>query len=321
MTSQPLVPNLLVPGVTKAGTTSLYAYLSGHPQIHGGAGKELNLLGRVRFGEEVSAEAALHGWAAHFEGAGDARWRLDVSPQYFHGGPELVQRLASTLAPDARVLVILRDPVTRAWSAYRMKRARGRLGEDYDFDRFVEEAVEAERDGRHMTEEGNVLATIASGRYDQHLPTWLDAFAGRVRVVFFEDMATDRVAFLSEVLAWLDVEQDPIAEMDLSVRNLTMRHRNPRLAGLARRAFRRVEPVLADHPVLLGRLQRAYERLNTQPIAERFDARRQERVVALYRDSLEATAGLLADHPEAVGPLPRWLRDPSFDRSASGAAS
>lgn len=117
-----LLPNLIIGGVHKAATSSLFWYPSQHPEVCPADLKELSPFTRAGQGPPHDK------YAYHFRHCGSQSYRLEASPEYFYGGSSLVARLATTL-PDLRVVISLRDPVDGFLSWYRFNKSRGRLAE------------------------------------------------------------------------------------------------------------------------------------------------------------------------------------------------
>jgi hypothetical protein len=105
-----MLPNLLVIGATKAGTTSLHAYLDRHPDIQmawpkGGTTKEMRYFWRDDWQHR-------RGWyEQHFDGA---PVRGEATPAYTHFPvkPHVPERIHS-LIPDAKLIYLVRDPIDR----------------------------------------------------------------------------------------------------------------------------------------------------------------------------------------------------------------
>nr|WP_281365971.1 sulfotransferase [Halovulum dunhuangense] len=115
------MPDFIVIGAMKAGTTALHHRLAAHPGIGMARLKETEFF--------LPAKARGRGldWYARQFPPGDLK-RGEVSPNYakrlvFPGTPERI----AALLPDVRLIYILRDPVARALSEYRHLRAMGRL--------------------------------------------------------------------------------------------------------------------------------------------------------------------------------------------------
>jgi len=107
------LPNLIVIGGLKCGTTSLHHYLGLHPEIGMSRPKELNF-----FVEELNWDLGEDWYANHFSAADRARG--ETSPHYtneprFSG---VAERMRETLGADAKLIYMVRDPIDRLLSHY-----------------------------------------------------------------------------------------------------------------------------------------------------------------------------------------------------------
>ena len=115
----------LIGGVQKGGTSALASFVRQHPQVRLPRDKEAHVFDAPSFDEGWDAPAVDRCYEPHFDADGGADGLLhgDATPIYcFH--PGLVRRIAR-YNPDMRWILILRHPVDRAVSHYRMERARG----------------------------------------------------------------------------------------------------------------------------------------------------------------------------------------------------
>ncbi|HSC50186.1 MAG TPA: sulfotransferase domain-containing protein [Gaiellaceae bacterium] len=199
------LPDFLVLGAQKAGTTALYAYLRRHPELTGPSWKEVSFFDR----HWVRGVAWYRG---NFPNKARTRGVLvgEASPSYlFHPlAPERVQEVV----PEARLVALVRNPVDRALSHYNHEVALGR--EPLPF----EEALDAE-DERLRGEVERMLADPgyfsrewwghtyrARGRYAEQLERWLAAFPQeQLLVVPTDDLAADPGGVYGRVLAFLGV--------------------------------------------------------------------------------------------------------------------
>ena len=197
------LPNFLILGAQKAGTTALYAYLRWHPQVTGPSFKE------VSFFDRHYARGELW-YRAHFP----ARRRSAVgeaSPSYlFHPlAPERVARLL----PDARLIALLRNPVDRAFSHYQHEVALGR--EPLSFDEAIagEDARmrgELERmldDESYFSHAWWNYTYLARGRYGEQLERWFASFPReQLLVLLTDELGRDPGGTYGRVLEFLGVE-------------------------------------------------------------------------------------------------------------------
>jgi len=309
------LPNLLIVGVTKAGTTSLYWYLAQHPEICASTHKETNYFSPLRYRRQPTG--TLDDYASYFAHCTGEPYRLEASPEYFYGGPELV-RAVRTALPESRIIVSLRDPVDRLWSGYRYKRLQGGLADDVTFAQFFERCLELRRAGADVREEHALFRALSIGRYVDNLGYWFDAFGDDVYVMFFEHLATAPLVTMTELLTWLELDAEPARTFDYGVsqktiepRSKALHHRAKSLAARADRLFG-----LDRNRALKGRLRDIYMRLNTRAPVDEFVAADHTRVEEFYA---EANAALARDlMARGYRDLPAWLSEPDRARTRLG---
>lgn len=199
------LPDFVVIGAQKSGTTSLYRYLSLHPRIRSARIKEVDYFDLSHaFGERwYRAQFPLRAWS-HGQLTGEA------SPYYlFH--PHAPQR-AAQLVPLAKLLVILRNPVDRAYSHYQHVVARGH--ETLAFEAALEhEKRVVPLEGRRILEDPLYRSLaherhsyVARGEYAEQLERWLRWFPReQLHVVVAERMFGQTDEAMAEVFQFLRV--------------------------------------------------------------------------------------------------------------------
>jgi len=200
------LPDFLILGAQKAGTTALYAYLRRHPRITGPSWKEVSFFDR----HYARGEAWYRG---NFPNTLRARGLVgEASPSYLVH-PLAPQRVAE-LVPEAKLIALVRNPVDRAFSHYQHEVVLGR--EPLSF----EDALAAE-DERLRGEEERMRADPAffshawwnytsrtRGRYAEQLERWLAVFPrDRLLVVPSEDLLLAPEETHAGVLDFLGVER------------------------------------------------------------------------------------------------------------------
>ena len=206
------LPGAVILGAQKCGTSSLHNYLTQHPGVVAPLRKEVHYFD-VNYGR---GEAWYRG---HFGRQGAPGLNLDSSPYYlFH--PAVPKRMHELL-PDARLIVLLRDPARRAYSHYWHERDKGR--EDLSFESAID--AEPERLGRseqllargeiEVSREHQLHSYLARGRYAEQLERWLGFYPReRVHVLRFEDFAQDPLAELNQTLAFLGLPSATSVSLD-----------------------------------------------------------------------------------------------------------
>ena len=121
-----ILPNFLIIGSAKAGTTSLHYYLNQHPEIYMTAvkeprffaleGKNLNFSGPDKDIINSTSVTTYEEYIALFEEVSSEKAIGETSPLYLYS-EKAIQRIHHYL-PDVKLIVILRNPIDRAFSCY-----------------------------------------------------------------------------------------------------------------------------------------------------------------------------------------------------------
>lgn len=196
------LPTFLVAGAQKCGTSSLAGLLRRHPQIFMAQPKELHY-----FDHKIGR--GLDWYAEQFTPGPDQVQVGEATPVYLYD-PVLRKRIMETL-PDASIIVILREPVRRAYSQYWHS---SRLG--YEKAPTFEEALdlEAVRAKSDLRSDRIRHAYVDRGRFiDQLLD--LESGFGRdqLHVLLLEDLIEDRVTTLARAFDFLKISTEPAAKI------------------------------------------------------------------------------------------------------------
>jgi hypothetical protein len=179
------LPNVIVIGGLKCGTTSLHHYLNLHPEAGMSRPKELNF-----FVSELNWELGLDWYRSHFPA--DRPVRGETSPHYtnrprFEG---VAERMKDALAADARVIYMVRHPLERLLSHYLHNVSGG-----YE-SRELSDAVADERS-----------SYVQRGLYAYQLEPYLEAFGPeRILIVSREELGRERDATVRRVFEFCGIE-------------------------------------------------------------------------------------------------------------------
>ncbi|MCG5450564.1 MULTISPECIES: sulfotransferase family protein [Micromonospora] len=194
------LPDFLVIGGQRCGTTSLYHHLAAHPQVRVASGKELQYFS-VHHGRGV------RWYRGHFPRLAPGERTFEASPYYlFH--PSVPARVAATL-PQARFVVLLRDPVQRAYSHYLHTRSYGvePLSFADALDAEEERLDRATRGGPDSAAAHRALRNYsyaARGCYAEQLDRWFAQVPReRIHVARTEDLHTDPAGTYGDMLRFL----------------------------------------------------------------------------------------------------------------------
>jgi hypothetical protein len=232
------MPDFLIIGAKKAGTSSLMNWLVVHPAVVRPFPRMQRLKSPHYF--DINYWRGPRWYRSHFAGERCRKRQArrnqvetvagEASPYYmFH--PAVPYRVAADL-PDVRIIVSLRDPVSRAYSNYWDRKANGT-----ETLSTFEEAIAAEpgrlatvddqrlrSDPRYYSAHHDNHTYLARGRYVEHLPAWLELFSSsQIMVMRAESLFEDPVAAFADVQRFLDI---PVVETQ-SLRPFNQRSRPP----------------------------------------------------------------------------------------------
>jgi hypothetical protein len=201
------LPDVIIAGAQKAGTTSLFGYLAGHPLCLRPITKEVNF-----FDQNYARGQRWYRMHFPYGRTGSSAERtlpsgafcVEASPHYMFE-PEVAGRVRE-LQPAMKAIFLLRDPVSRAYSHYQHQVRRGR--ETRPFAECV--AAESRATGRHSAAtNGNGSANqsrgyLARGLYAEQLLNWREHFpAEQMLVLEAERMFRNPQEVFAEVMQFL----------------------------------------------------------------------------------------------------------------------
>lgn len=268
------LPDFLIVGAMKSGTTGLFRDLELNPDVFLPTRKEPE--GFVD--DAISTPEGLRRYADNFARAGDDQVTGEASTSYtkLPDVPGVAER-AARVVPEAKIIYLVREPVSRVVSHHRHDVARGAMPADLDV------ALE------------QFPALIDYTRYSYQIGPWIDHYGDRVLVVRFEDYVQERRATVDRVSEFLQIP--PRGDLvDESV--VYNRSEDTRVAGPAFGRLTTSDLYRRRIQVLLPR--RLRDRLRVMALPRRGDAPAapSDRAIATIRGRLAAD---LARLPELVG--------------------
>ena len=230
------LPNFLLIGAPKAGTTSIHHYLGQHPDVFTCPVKEpayFVYAGRPGAGRDRRNEPFVHclgDYERLFAGVRGESAIGESSPYYLElADAEVADRIRDTL-PGVRLIAVLRHPVDAGYSRYLMDRRDGRL----EPATFEEALVREQEFGRAGP--GAVAAYFfGAPAFSRNLEFYFERFPReRIHVALFDDFSADPAGFVRSLYRFLCVDESFVP--DTSVRlNPGGLHRRRTVAWLLNR--------------------------------------------------------------------------------------
>lgn len=274
------LPNFLHLGPSKSGSTWLHEVLIAHPEVCFSEAKDLYFFSRCY-------DRGLNWYAAQFRNARPEHKVVGEFSQDYLACPEAPGRILDSLGPDVRLMVTLREPAQRAFSAYLYLSKHGQAAATF-------------RDTARTAPD-----LIDQGRYATQLRRYLSCFDLKsIHVAVFDDLQADPQAFLDAITDWLDVGRHVVSPEQLEARLPASSARWLPLAAAAKRGANWVRS--HDGADLVGRIKRSavVQRTLYKPLGSARPAMSAEDVSFVH----EHLAGEIAGVEEEFGiPLrQRW---------------
>jgi len=209
-----MLPNFIMIGAMKSGTSSLHAYLNEHPDISMSHPKELDF-----FIEERSWSRGFEWYASHFSNGAAIRGESSVGYTQRHKYPGVPQRIHA-MDPDIKLLYVLRDPLERLVSHYTQLSLMGL--DSRTFQGVLDDLPNSDY--------------ILSSSYYYQIAAYLDYFAReQIQILTLEELVRDKVGTLQKIFRFLGVEDGFVGKDWAQVHNRSLDKFERNLLGKAMR--------------------------------------------------------------------------------------
>jgi len=289
---------IIIAGVHKAGTTSLYDYLLSHPDVGGGEVKEIHYYTPLRYRKSLAAGSQ---YSDCFKNTKE-NVLLDASPSYLYGGERIASRLFED-NPDAYVVVILRDPVDRLVSFYSYLQSEFRLSKEISFRDFFRSSYElrSSRDVDDVTSRA-----YREGSYINYLRPWRRIFGDRFKIVFLDDLKNKPIETMTELAVWSGLSRGAFEGEGLySVSNKTVGSKSEVMYSLASRINSKFEKFFRENQRIKRALKRVYFLLNGKAVDSKVRECDVEELRGLYKRDNDSLSLFLS---EMKCEQPNWLK-------------
>jgi hypothetical protein len=295
------LPNFLIIGAHKAGTTSLYFYLKEHPDIYMSPIKEPRFFAFNPANPDHHMAKSLpiktmDAYLKLFSGVSHERAIGEASPNYLHS--RTAAKAIHFHIPAAKLIVSLRDPVQRTISAYSMLH---RQGHEH---RTLDEAL------------WNDEKLLRSSLYYEDLKHYIDLFGReQVKVLLFDDLKADSLGVMKELYRYLEVDDG--FRPDISVQHNIAANTNSKTMRLVRKVYyahrgvRRTIRSFVPHEMRrrIGKIGSKEVETSTELARETHD-----RLAEYYYDDILRLQDLIQRD------LSAWLQSGSAEASATAAS-
>jgi hypothetical protein len=300
--NNPILPNLIIAGVTKAGTTSLFMYLKQHPEICASTVKETCYFLPVRYGTPL---APLNVYLDFFAECGNTRYVMEATPGYFYGGTRVARGILDLLG-EVHVIIVLREPIGRMISFYKYLKSRMMLPRKMTFEEYIKKC-ESTPNNKREGMDGDLYWGIDGGFYDLYLQDWVEIFGNKLKVVFFDELMTSPSDCTKGICSWLNLDGNIYDGIKLQVENRSVSYQNQLLQKWAIEINDRSEQFWRRFPKLKQTLRNWYYQIN----GEEFELNISPSIYQYLGQKFKPHNQRLALNLKSLGylNLPKWLED------------
>lgn len=295
------LPDFLIPGAARSGTTALFEHLRKHPDVFMPDEKEPMFLSLWNIGKRKEWQGGklvddwtipdLQGYRELFQKAKKHQKWGEASVWYLYDYQTVIrniQKLYGGKFTNLKIVIMLRNPVHRAWSHYLLKCLQ--MKEPCPFEEVIQPVITRKRLERGLCYSYDY---IGFGRYADQIQAWRDTFP-EIRIWIHEEFFADLPASMKKLADFLEIPMHP---------SLLVRRRvNP--SGVLRNQFAKKAASWMYSPNLLKsglkwimppyyrravKLRAMKQLLTREPLPERFG----KELSTLYEKEIQAVETLL----------------------------
>lgn len=207
------LPNFLIIGAAKSGTSALYHYLKGHPQIFLSTPKELRFFSSFNHPEKNGPNVykresvtSIQEYKKCFENVNQETAIGEASPQYLYYSDSAYY--IKEILPNVKIISILRNPIDRAYSSY-LHAVRDWFEDAKNFQQGLQKEEKRIESGWPM-----LFHYVNGGYYYRQLKQYYDLFPKEnIKTIIYDDFVTSPEVVLREIFSFLKVDQSYVPDM------------------------------------------------------------------------------------------------------------
>jgi len=295
------LPNLIIAGVHKAGTTSLFVYLSKHPKIGASHIKEIGFFMPLRDGASMPP---IEEYKAYFSHCKDEQYVMEASPSYIYGEEKIADAIKENCG-NAKIIMILREPIDRLGSFYNHIRSKAMMEENVDLYAFIQKSIQGIQD---TSKQDYFTRGVREGFYSDYLQPWIETYGEDLKIVFFDDLKNQPMQLTAEICEWLGISSEVYKASDFTVENKTVYYKNKSIHKLILSMNKKLEAFWRRNHQLKKKLRSFYYIFNANSSkGESMDDRTKKILEELYSPYNARLLEMLKK--QGYTKFPNWLSE------------
>lgn len=226
-----MLPNVIIAGAPRCGTTSLFNYLTSHPQVCGSTVKETRYLvdknSHFIDQEYNYHKLGLSGYESFLKHCTLDDTVIEATPMYLYNQTPL--EVLPSLDPAPEIIFILRNPAYRAYSNYKF--AYGylhRINNTISFSLLIDILLKIEQNTDLNSKQLEIAQsigpvafnTLEEGKYEKYLKKWLTLYdPEKIHIYLYEDFRDDPQGLMQNISEMLQIDPEFYDSYDFTVHN------------------------------------------------------------------------------------------------------
>ena len=212
---------LIVAGTTKAATTSVFRYLSDHPQVAAASYKETRFFLSPSYPLPAPARDATHSIETYerYFSPKPGQLCVESTPDYLHD-PATPAAIAQKI-PHAKILLLLRNPITRLQSWYKFSQQSGYLSQNISFESYVDSLFVQKK----ATKQHELV--LEQGKYIDSVNLWLKYFPKTIKICWYEELSDYPGKTMQEIASFGKIDPRFYQNYQFRIENATLELHKP----------------------------------------------------------------------------------------------
>lgn len=270
--------NIIIAGAHKSGTTSLYTYLSYHPDICGSNIKETHY-----FSDKIikGVSKKYNNYDDFFDNINNSLYLLEASPEYIYGGLKVANKIKNELS-DPLIIFILRNPVDKFLSSFNHRKKQLIFEKDYSFDDFFNTFIKVDNLD-NLDLKNQYLAEMNDGCYIKYLIDFYKVFSNdSIKIIFFNDLVKNPKSVVHNILDAVNLDSSIYDNYKFRVENKSIVYKNKLIHNLANNIYSKFEPFMRKNYKIKLFLRKIYYFINTIDNKDKMNDKNKKRLNLLY---------------------------------------
>jgi len=290
---------ILIGGVHKAGTTSLFTYLSWHPEICA------SLIKETHFFSDKSFIKRYNNYETYFRSKNRGhKFFLEASPEYLFGNEGTINRIKKAIHKP-KIIFIFRNPSDKILSSFNHRKKRVLFSTDYTFENFISDHLNV-IDLREINSKEPYSNEFFECEYFDYLPAWYENFDDNdIKILFFDDLKNSPKEVVEKILNWLGLEITNTKDEKFIAENKSVEFKSKNLQKIIIKLIHFAEPFLRRNYKIKNFFRNVYYSINVKKSNIKVNQSTIKKIDKLY----EPKNKLLKDFLQQKGytRFPSWL--------------